>query len=532
MKKSLDVVSDNMKHFNRVLDLSNALVQKEQALIARAGAQGAQIFGAVIEEAFGEFGGGDYMAYLSGAQSLLAHTSDPEQIVQLERLAARLQMLAPEQGFENALQALQQLMSGESASIAEQFNLSSSMLQNSEVRMAGLSGNIESFITAMDLLLNQQNMTEEALARMLDQPAQKWDKILNTFKYKIAEAGRGGLDAFRPLLDMIHKALDEGKFQPFFDAISIGMQIIADVTATAASIIVENLDFVKSLLLMIGAVLAVLAVKMLLTWFGALWPILSLIGAVVGLMNILDVLGVSVGDVVGFITGVFYGLFAFLWNRVAFVYNLFLSLAEFLVNLFIDPVYAVKKLFFDLIKHVGDFFGDIINAIIKGINFLLKKINIFGKDLSIDPVDFSKGYSPEPTSSKNVVDFSKSKMEMKDISEQFNIGFDKGSSFASTVSDALNGFTVGDSFDPNNDTINKVNEVGRINETVDISSEDLKTMRELAEMNSIQNFVSLTPTVQVTTGDLHQEADIDVLVSRIERKLEDEFNAVAEGVYA
>ena len=64
----------------------------------------------------------------------------------------------------------------------------------------------------------------------------------------------------------------------------------------------------------------------------------------------------------------------------------------------------------------------------------------------------------------------------------------------------------------NSPNINKVNEVGRINDTVDISSEDLKMMRELAEMNAIQNFVSLTPTVNVQTGDIRNGYDVDTII--------------------
>lgn len=80
--------------------------------------------------------------------------------------------------------------------------------------------------------------------------------------------------------------------------------------------------------------------------------------------------------------------------------------------------------------------------------------------------------------------------------------------------------------------IDKVNKVGKIEDKVDISSEDLKTMRELAEMKSIQNFVTLTPTVQVTTGPVTQGADIDTIVKRIEQTLEEEIAASAAGVYS
>lgn len=88
-------------------------------------------------------------------------------------------------------------------------------------------------------------------------------------------------------------------------------------------------------------------------------------------------------------------------------------------------------------------------------------------------------------------------------------------------------------FSPKGANINKVNEVGKINSTVDISSEDLKTMRELAEMKNIQNFVSLNPTVQFS-GDMHvrKEADIDTIVNRIEEKLMGQISSSAQGSYS
>ncbi|WP_068786613.1 tape measure protein [Paenibacillus phocaensis] len=84
----------------------------------------------------------------------------------------------------------------------------------------------------------------------------------------------------------------------------------------------------------------------------------------------------------------------------------------------------------------------------------------------------------------------------------------------------------------NGGTIDKVNKVGKIEDTVDISSEDLKLMRELAEMKSIQNFVTYTPTVQVTTGPVSKDVDIDEVVARIEQTLEEDLAANAAGVYA
>jgi hypothetical protein len=50
-------------------------------------------------------------------------------------------------------------------------------------------------------------------------------------------------------------------------------------------------------------------------------------------------------------------------------------------------------------------------------------------------------------------------------------------------------------------------------------------------MRYVQNFVTLTPTVAVD-AKISEKVDVDEVVSRIESKLEDEFSAAAEGVYA
>ncbi|MFD2881009.1 hypothetical protein ACFTAO_41865 [Paenibacillus rhizoplanae] len=66
---------------------------------------------------------------------------------------------------------------------------------------------------------------------------------------------------------------------------------------------------------------------------------------------------------------------------------------------------------------------------------------------------------------------------------------------------------------------------------VDISSDDLDMLRELAEIQSIQNFVELTPTVQVTTGNINNSGDIDSIITKIGQKLKEEFVSTAQGVY-
>jgi hypothetical protein len=76
-----------------------------------------------------------------------------------------------------------------------------------------------------------------------------------------------------------------------------------------------------------------------------------------------------------------------------------------------------------------------------------------------------------------------------------------------------------------------IDSIGQVNNTVDVASEDLKVMRDLAEVNAISNMITLTPTVQMTTGDINSGADLDTIMSRINRTLEEQFVSSAEGVY-
>ena len=85
-----------------------------------------------------------------------------------------------------------------------------------------------------------------------------------------------------------------------------------------------------------------------------------------------------------------------------------------------------------------------------------------------------------------------------------------------------------DQYDVGN--VDSVGSVGSIESDVNIADEDLKFLRDVAEMRYVQNFVTLTPTVAVD-AQISEKVDVDEVVTKIEKKLEDEFTAAAEGVY-
>lgn len=87
----------------------------------------------------------------------------------------------------------------------------------------------------------------------------------------------------------------------------------------------------------------------------------------------------------------------------------------------------------------------------------------------------------------------------------------------------MGGFDIG--------SVGSVDEVGKINSDVNIADEDLKFMKDVAEMRYVQNFVTLTPTVSME-AQVSERVDVGDVVSEVARVLENEIAISAEGVFA
>lgn len=356
--------------------------------------------------------------------------------------------------------------------------------------------------------------------------------------------------------------MDTTQGQGFLDSLAAGIKLVSDGVAWFVTFVTNHMDVVGNVLLALGVVLSALAAQWLVTWLAAAWPVFAVVAVIVLLMSILNQFGVSTQQIIGFVAGAFAMLFAVIYNKVGIVWNVLLAFSEFLVNVFIDPVYAIKKLFYDLalvfIDHMynmarssedfsSQFLKAILNAVnkaLEGFNWLVDNVNeMFDTNFTkaelfdtnnlhavSDKINEMRNRLEKPISTKNVVDFSAYRMNEISPGEAFNSGRDYGNNLFAKMSNTMDDIKLkGDAW--SNGTINRVNEVGKINGKVDISSEDLKAMRELAEMKNIQNFVTLQPSVSVTTGDINNGYDIDTIIYRIEKSLNDEIKNTAQGVY-
>jgi tape measure domain-containing protein len=388
-----------------------------------------------------------------------------------------------------------------------------------------------------------------------------FDDMPRTFGDAWNEIKNGDLQAFTPVMQNINALINNPGFTQLINSLITGFNIVA----FAVNIVIDTIreigemisyfwPIIEPILVAITAALTlwgVTQIPMLITklwlmvqpilaqaaaWAMANLPIL-LIGAAIGLLlyAILK-FGDVVIEVIGVVGGIFGGLFAFLYNAIATVVNPFISFAEFLANVFNNPVYSIKKLFVDLATSVLN----LVQSIAQAIDNVLGTKMAQGLQKMKDSMQDWLGEKPE-----NYKEFTK--LQMADITDSVKFGYDIGKKAGSWAVEGVQDIAgrIGSLFGATgtNDTgldsymVNGAMPVTGIDGgkvEVDMSEEDLKYLRDIAERDYINKFTTaaLAPNIQISFGDVHQEADANKVAGRIRKILQEEIAMAAEGVYS
>lgn len=255
------------------------------------------------------------------------------------------------------------------------------------------------------------------------------------------------------------------------------------------------------------------------------WIIIGIVAAIVLVIYSLIKWQETTANVVGFIFGLFGGLYSFVYNIIAGGYNLLASFADFLMNLFIDPVAAIKVLFLDLAITVLGYLDSLAVSLIELVN-LIPGVEITASSGFEGWIDSLQKMKDEIVNDKGLVSSNRwDNISMNEMADKFyTVGYDLslGASDKLTgIFDKMSGLTDWSIDDLMSGLQNEEFNVN-VKDDVNLADESLKYLLDAVTQRYINN-VNLTapaPTVTVQfMGDINRDVDLDELAEQTKQKL-------------
>lgn len=269
----------------------------------------------------------------------------------------------------------------------------------------------------------------------------------------------------------------------------------------------------------------------------------------------------------GVVAGTFFALGASIWNIIAFLWNIFAAIAEFFVNVWNHPVYAVKSLIGNMVKSVLNIFKSFlsgvddvatglanafisaVNTAIEGINWLLEaidsipfvdvgRVDKLGEMTSIVSTLDDWGAGIDDWVGEEPADYWKAPtMDMMNVGEAFNNGYAAGQGLEDWVGNIGSNLGIDDLANGLDDNMSdllaasgnpsvKGGKIDKVGGEVELSDEDIKMLKDIATTKFVNKFTTLQPNMQVTFGDVHENADIDKIMDAIEDMTEQALSEV------
>lgn len=253
---------------------------------------------------------------------------------------------------------------------------------------------------------------------------------------------------------------------------------------------------------------------------------------------------------IGIITGA-------LMVAVAFIYNLFIGLLDLvlgIINLFINRFIAFANffgnLFNDPIGSIIHLFGDMADNILGVIETIAKALDkVFGSKLAdtvsgwrddLDTtIELTANEYGNGSYEKLLEESSLSSESLGFERMDYGDAFDSGSAWGDgLVSGLSNMFSDEETDDAYKDTgagslLDATNTIAdNTGETIDISSENLKYLRDIAEQEAVNQFTTAEIKVDMqNNNNINNSMDIDGIIEQLTTGVEEAMIVAAEGVH-
>lgn len=167
-----------------------------------------------------------YSNLASSTTSFLGFTKDINQIEQLNKLVERLYAKDPTQGANGAVFALKEVLSGDTMSIKDRFNMSG--ISGEKIRNLTNAGDINGTIKYLDEVFNKFGATQGIVTANFDSLLTGFDRFKSNFLQGMSDEASPAVQNLSLVMKQLNSDMDAGKFQPFFS-------LIANGTAAAAN---------------------------------------------------------------------------------------------------------------------------------------------------------------------------------------------------------------------------------------------------------------------------------------------------------
>lgn len=477
---------------------------------------------------------------MAGMSQLATYVQDPQNIndlgESLYNLTAKMHGVnATSENMMSVADMMGQAIKGQTDALKN----SGITLSEEQQRIFEYGTEAERTAALIELVEGKYGGLAEAMANtpegQIQQMKNAWTNVMETIGFGLIPVVMGFIDLINENMPFIQTVL-----VAVFNVINDAVTSLTEVVSWLFQGIQKGVEIAIGVLYNLGAIIFGLLPYILSV--AAAWGIYYLI------VNSSKIISSIFGAVLGFLKGALIATSAavkvlgnaFKTTPLGLIISLVLGLITAIVALN-TVTGGLKQIFSSAFGFIVDVAESAMNFVISLINGVIKGFNsvtgFFGKILGMDMHQIEE--------IEYRADFSKVKEAGQDFIENFSLEDLKDKIFSTPEmpdlydEDALQDYGLdlpGDDWNvqaPSDSLgdIGKVGEVGKIRDTVDISSEDIKMMRELAEMKNIQNFVSLTPSVSVQTGDITSGHDLDTIVNRITTTLETQIASGAKGVW-
>ena len=388
-------------------------------------------------------------------------------------------------------------------------------LANSEQFTKASDGIIQSLAVASSVALEFVNLMIAGSGWIVDH----WDII-----GPVIAGVTAALVAYNGAL-LIHNA---------YEAISNGLKTIAAVravahgTATAAEAAATT-----------GATAAQIAFNAALYACPATWIVMGIVAliavlyAAVGAYNHFTNSSVSA---TGIVIGAFLTMASVVYNIIAFFYNIFAAIANFFANVWKDPIKSVEIYFLDLCNNVISY----VTTMARAIETVINKIPGVEVDITSGLEGFQKKIEGMSTTVKSEMDWQEAvqKIDFVNYKDAYKTGYSAGTAIDEKVSGMFKGIDIDSAYTTTgagtvaDNIASAADNTGKIADSVDITNENLKYLKDLAETEVINRFTTAEIKVEQTNhNNINSGLDIDGVVTQLNDGLNEAIELAAEGVH-